>query len=143
MAPSLHAPRIARSVVVGALATGCDLTSLALLVSGLGFDPRLASPLSLLLGAAAQLVGTKLYVFEDRSPRWLAQGLAFAAVEALAFTLNLVLFHVGASLHLLPPLPLRLAIAALVYASLSFPMWARVFAPAALESACPPQETLS
>ena len=143
MAASAHAPRIVRSVVVGALATTSDLTSLALLVSGIGLDPRLASPLSLLIGAAVQLVGTKLYVFQDRSPRWLAQGLAFAAVEVMAFALNLVLFHVGATLRLLPPLPLRLAISALVYASISFPVWARVFAPAAFESPCSPQETLS
>lgn len=121
---------IARSVAVGAVATALDLSVLALFVHGAALDPRIASPVALTAGVAAQFVGNKLVAFRDRSPRWLQQGIAFGVVEAVAFALNLAAFHAISSFTSLPVLAARLATTSSVYLAFCLPAWSRIFAAA-------------
>ncbi|MBI2372420.1 MAG: GtrA family protein [Deltaproteobacteria bacterium] len=116
----------ARSVLVGALATIVDLVMLALLIEHFGWSARAANLPALLAGGAVQLVGNKLFAFEDRSRRWVAQGVGFALVEVVALGLNAGLFHVLSTA--LPFVAARLIATFGVYVAFSFPMWTRIFA---------------
>lgn len=127
---------VARSLLVGSLATLFDLGTLALLVHALGLDPRMASLPALSIGVVAQFFGNKLFAFQDFRADWVRQGLLFLAVEALGFLANLLLFHLAVTFTPLPILPLRLAITSLVYFGLCLPLWSRIFSrePAELSS---------
>lgn len=118
---------VARSLLVGSLATLFDLGTLALLVHAVGLDPRMASLPALSIGVVAQFFGNKLFAFQDYRADWLRQGLLFLAVEALGFLANLLLFHLAVTFTPLPILPLRLAITSLVYFGLCLPLWSRIF----------------
>lgn len=118
---------VLRSFGVGALATVTDLVTLAVLVSGLGVAPRLASFPALTLGIVVQFFGNKLVAFEDRSERWARQGAEFLAVEALGFVLNLVLFDRVMALTRLPYLVVRLMTTSFVYFAVCLPLWSRIF----------------
>jgi putative flippase GtrA len=115
-----------KSVVVGAAATAADLGALTLLIEGVGFTPRAANVPALLVGVLVQFLGNKLFAFGDRSRAWLAQGLAFAAVELGALALNALLFHLVCDA--LPYLMARAATSAAVYLLYSYPLWGRIFA---------------
>ncbi|MFO0553589.1 MAG: GtrA family protein [Polyangiaceae bacterium] len=115
-------------MAVGALATGLDFTVLSLLVHGLGFGPRAASPFALFAGVALQFVGNKLFAFEDRSRRWGRQALLFGLVEALGIVANLCLFDVAVRVLPLPLLVVRAATQATVYFGICLPLWNKVFA---------------
>lgn len=137
MAPRRLLHRLAvlvRSLGVGVLATATDLGVLALLVSGFGLAPRVASVPALVLGIAIQFFGNKLLAFDDRRPQWLRQGAQFMAVEALGFVLNLVLFDRVMALTRLPYLPVRLATTSLVYFCVCLPLWSLIFKPSRQES---------
>jgi len=116
-----------RSAGVGALATGVDLVALALLVSAFGLSPRAASLPALGLGITVQFVGNKLFAFGDRSARWVEQGARFLAVEALGFTLNLLLFDLAVTHTPLPYLVARMLSTSLVYFAVCLPLWSRIF----------------
>lgn len=118
---------VVRSAGVGALATAVDLGALALLVSGFGLSPRLASLPALSLGIALQFVGNKLFAFADRSAGWMRQGAQFLAVEALGFLLNLLLFDFAVSFTPLPYLAARMLSTSLVYFAVCLPLWSRIF----------------
>lgn len=122
--------RVARSLLVGSLATLFDLGTLALLVHALGLDPRMASLPALSIGVVAQFFGNKLFAFQDYRADWVRQGLLFLAVEALGFLANLLIFHAAVTFTPLPILPLRLAITSLVYFGLCLPLWSRIFSQA-------------
>ncbi len=125
----LSAPIVGRSVIVGAGATLLDLGALAVLVSCWAMDVRVASPVALAFGLVAQFVGNKSFAFRDRSGRWVAQGVAFGAVEAAAFVLNLLAFHAAISFTSLPYLAARLLTTSLVYFSVCLPAWSLIFVP--------------
>ena len=118
---------VARSAIIGILATLTDLTALALLVSGFGMSPRLASMPALALGIAVQFVGNKWFAFGDRSPAWLRQGAQFLGVETLGFVANLLLFDLALRFTQLPYLPLRLLTTNLVYFAICLPLWSLIF----------------
>jgi len=118
---------VVRSAAVGLLATATDLIALAVMVSGFGLSPRVASIPALALGVGVQFVGNKLFAFEDRSAKWLRQGAQFLGVESLGFVANLVLFDLAVTLTRLPYLPLRLLTTNLVYFCICLPLWSRIF----------------
>jgi putative flippase GtrA len=120
---------VVRSAAVGLLATATDLVALAVLVSGLGISPRIASVPALVLGIGVQFVGNKWFAFGDRSPRWMQQGAQFLGVETVGFVANLVLFDLAVTLTKLPYLPLRLLTTNLVYFLICFPLWSLIFRP--------------
>ena len=122
---------MARSLLVGAAATVADLGSLALLVHVLSVAPELANVPSLLAGLLVQFVGNKWFAFRDTSRDLLRQGGLFAVVEVGALTLNAVAFHLLAVVGPLPPLVARLVGSAVVYVGFSYPLWRRIFRPAA------------
>lgn len=120
---------LAKSGLVGVLATAVDLLCLALLVEGLGVAPTVANVPALLAGLAVQFFGNKHFAFGDRSRALLRQGASFAVVEAGALALNALSFH---ALVTLTPLswPLARAVgSAAVYFGYSFPLWGRIFRP--------------
>lgn len=114
---------------MGLLATVTDLGVLALLVSGLGVSPRVASVPALVLGISVQFAGNKWFAFGDRSRDWLRQGAQFLGVEAAGFVANIVLFDLAITLTRLPYLPLRLLTTNLVYFCFCLPLWSRIFRP--------------
>lgn len=116
-----------RSAGVGAVATAVDLGALALLVSVIGLSPRAASVPALSLGIAVQFFGNKLFAFADGSPHWLRQGAQFLAVEALGFTLNLLLFDLAVAHTPLPYLAARVLSTSVVYFAVCLPLWSRIF----------------
>ena len=120
---------VARSAAVGVAATLVDLIVLGVLVQGLGLPPSAANLPGLLLGAATQFAGNKLYAFRDRARgRALAlQGGLFALVEAGALLLNAAAFHLLGTLTPAPWLWARLLGSSLVYFGFSQPLWARIF----------------
>lgn len=115
------------SVAVGALATLVDLVALGVAVEQLGVDPRIANVPALLLGLLVQFFGNKFWAFQDHSRAWLRQGGAFVLVEAGALLLSATLFHLVIGTGLLPYLPARLLVQAVVYLSFSMPLWKRIF----------------
>lgn len=115
------------SVAVGALATLVDLLVLGVAVEQLGVDPRIANVPALLLGLLVQFFGNKFFAFQDHSRAWVRQGSAFLLVEAGAFFLSAALFHGVVGSQLLPYLPARLLVQALVYLGFSMPLWKRIF----------------
>lgn len=112
---------------VGAVATATDLSTLALLTSGLGLSPRVASIPALTLGIAIQFFGNKLFAFEDRSKRWGEQAALFLLVEILGFASNLVLFDFAVTHVHAPYVLVRLVTTNLVYFTLCLPLWSRIF----------------
>lgn len=125
---------VVRSAGVGVLATATDLAVLALLVSGFGVSPRIASVPALALGIAVQFVGNKLFAFNDRSRAWLRQGAQFLGVETLGFVANLVLFDLAMTRTPLPYLPARLLTTNVVYFCICLPLWSLIFRPRMEES---------
>jgi len=119
---------LVRSVGVGAAATLVDLIVLAALATGLALGPRVASPFALASGLTVQFVGAKLFAFEDRRPRWGRQAAQFAAVEALAFGANAILFDTAVRVApFVPYVAARLVVQAAVYWCVCLPLWARIF----------------
>lgn len=118
---------LARSALVGVVATLIDLAALALLIDGLGVPAAIANVPALTLGLLVQFVGNKYFAFEDRSRAIGRQGAQFAAVEAGAFALNLLAFHALAVWLPAPPLLARVVGSAAVYFGFSYPLWRRIF----------------
>lgn len=133
-APSPLAGTLRRSAIVGVAATVADLAMIALMVNGLGMAPAVANVPALALGLAIQFFGNKFWAFKDGAthPAALArQGSAFIAVEAVAFLLNVGLFHVLAVMFGAPALLARVIASALVYFGFSFRLWTLIFGRAA------------
>jgi putative flippase GtrA len=133
MQPSTPKPRhrtIARSALVGVVATLVDLIALYVLVELLGVDPAFANAPALTLGLVVQFVGNKYYAFEDRSQNLARQGGQFVAIETGAFLLNLSVFHVLAVWLGAPWVLARVVASGAVYLGFSYPLWTKVFRPA-------------
>lgn len=119
---------LARSAVVGFVATALDFAVLSLLVSGFGVSARLASLPALALGIVVQFFGNKQLAFRDRSPAWLRQAGLFLGVEGLGLLSNLVVFDRLLVWTPLPYLLCRVLSTSLVYFAVCLPLWARIFA---------------
>jgi putative flippase GtrA len=122
---------LARSLLVGIAATLADLLVLHLLVRVGGLAATLANVPSLLVGMTFQFFGNKYWAFADGSSRLLRQSVLFAVVEAGTFVLNAAAFHVLVAGFDVPYLAARPAGTLLVYLIFSYPLWARIFRPAA------------
>ena len=123
---------LSRSALVGVGATLVDLGALLVLVEGLGVEPLVANVPALIAGLLVQFIGNKVYAFQDRSTRYLEQGVRFAAVEAGAFALNALAFHLLLTLTPTPFVAARIIGSAAVYFGFSYPLWTRIFARARL-----------
>lgn len=128
---------VLRSVLVGVAATLLDLGSLWGLVDGLGWEPVAANVPALLLGLCVQFGGNKWFAFRDPSGDLARQGAAFLLVEAGAFALNAVAFHLLTVLGGVGWAAARLGGSAVVYLGFSLPLWGRIFRPAGRTSALP------
>lgn len=118
---------LAKSTVVGFVATAMDLACLFVLVELVGLMPVQANLPALAVGLLMQFAGNKLWAFDDRSKDILGQGVKFLFVEAGAFALNGLLFHFLVLCTTLPYLGARLIASAAVYFLWSYPMWGRIF----------------
>jgi putative flippase GtrA len=118
---------LVRSSLVGVLATLTDLCTLFVLVRWVGLPEAEANIPSLLPGLAVMFFGNKYFAFEDRSAAVLRQGGRFLFVEAWAFVLNVVLFHLLVTEWRVPFLLARMAGTATVYLGFSFPLWTFIF----------------
>ena len=76
-----------------------------------------------------QFFGNKLYAFEDHSRDHVRQASSFLVVEAGAFALNALSFHVLVTLTAISYLAVRLIASAAVYFFFSYPLWHWVFRP--------------
>ncbi len=113
---------------MGAVATVADVTLLTAMLDVAHAPLRLASPVALLAGVAVQFVGSRRFTFQSTDPRRVRQVLLFAAVEALAFVLNVALTEVASRALRLPAPVVRVPVTSLVYFGVSMPLWRRVFA---------------
>ena len=125
--------KLARSAVVGIVATVADMVILGALVEGLHVAKAWANVPALSVGLLVQFLGNKFWAFDDRSPALVRQGSLFLLVECGAFALNVGLFHVLGVLAGLPWWLARAASSSAVYFGFSYPLWGYVFraAPAA------------
>jgi putative flippase GtrA len=119
---------VLRSLGVGGLGSLVDFVVLALLATGLGLGPRIASPFALLAGMAVQFFGQKLFAFRDRRAAWGSQLALFGLVEAGGLVLNLVLFDLAVrAFPSVPYLGLRVLVQLGVYLGFCLPLWSRIF----------------
>ena len=118
-----------KSAAIGVAATIVDLVALFVLVEGLDVEPLVANLPALALGLVVQFVGNKYFAFSDHSKDLLRQGGWFLAIEAGAFALNALMFHLLVTLLAAPYLLARVLGSAAVYFGFSFPLWGRIFQP--------------
>ena len=127
--PTATRKTFGRSAIVGVVATLVDVLALSILVDVLRVPPAIANLPALSLGLLIQFFGNKYYAFNDRSRALVRQGALFGVVEAGAFTLNLLAFHLLAVVWGLPVQLARVIGSAAVYFGFSFPLWGRIFRP--------------
>lgn len=122
--------RFLRALVAGGAATAVDLATLALLVSVLDLDPRVANVPALMAGGAVQFLANRRFVFRAQGGGLARQAALFVVVETVALALNGVLYD--AAMRLVPPQPglyalVRLATSNVVFLAWSYPLWRFVF----------------
>ena len=129
-----------RAGAAGVMATAVDLATLALLVSVLHVDARLANIPALVAGGVANFIGNRHFAFRAASPsmRDLArQALGYTLVEIVALALNGILYDT--TLRLFPHAAhaywaVRLVTSHVVFLVWSYPLWRRVFTPQSTRS---------
>lgn len=120
--------RLLRAGIAGAAATLVDLGVLALLVSVLHVDARIANVPALIAGGIANFLGNRHFAFRASSGSLSRQAALYTVVEVIALAMNGVLFDVA--VRTLPHAPywlVRLATSHLVFLCWSYPLWAKVF----------------
>lgn len=120
-----------RGSAVGIVATAADMAVLALFVELLHWTPARANVPALLAGAVIQFLGCRHLVFRASGGSIPKQVLAFAVTEAGTLTLNGIVFHLLVSFSPLPYALVRMIGTFLVFIGFSYPMWGRIFRPAA------------
>ena len=123
--------QLARAGLAGLAATGADLVTLAVLVSVLHLDPRVANVPALLVGGVVNFVGNRYFAFRAARGHAGVQAAGYTAVELVALALNGLLYDVV--LRLVPGARpayalVRLATSHAVFLGWSYPLWRRVFA---------------
>jgi putative flippase GtrA len=119
-----------RAGVAGIAATASDLATLALLVSVLHVDPRVANIPALLVGGVVNFLGNRHFAFRARDGHVGKQAVGYTAVELVALALNGLLYD-----QVLRTLPgaghvywlVRLVTSHLVFLVWSYPLWRKVF----------------
>jgi putative flippase GtrA len=146
--PALRVPfervlRLARAGLAGAGATLVDLGVLALLVSGFGVSPRLASLPALVAGGVANFLGNRHFAFRAREGSLVRQAVLYTLIEVIALALNGALYD-----FVLRTCPgtahaygwVRLATSHLVFLAWSYPLWRRVFVAPERRDESPPED---
>ena len=126
--------QLLRAGVAGLAATGSDLATLALLVSVLHVDPRLASLPALVVGGVVNFVGNRHFAFRAQDGHVGKQAVGYTAVELVALALNGLLYDWV--LRTVPAAPhlywvVRLVTSHAVFLLWSYPLWRKVFRVAA------------
>lgn len=119
-----------RAGAAGIVATGADLATLAILVSGFGVSPHVANVPALLAGGAANFAGNRWFAFRAQREPLGRQLVGYTIVELVALALNGWLFELA--LRLFPQAThaywaLRLATSHIVFLLWSYPLWCFVF----------------
>lgn len=119
-----------RAGVAGVAATGSDLATLALLVSVLHVDARMANIPALLVGGIVNFLANRHYAFRAAAGHVGKQAVGYTAVELVALALNGLLYDtvlraVPGAVHLY--WLVRLATSHAVFLGWSYPLWRRVF----------------
>jgi putative flippase GtrA len=122
--------QLLRAGIAGVAATGSDLATLALFVSVLHVDARLASLPALVVGGIVNFLGNRHFAFRARHGDLGKQAVGYTVVELVALGLNGLLYDTvlrtvpGAShVYWL----VRLATSHLVFLAWSYPLWRLVF----------------
>ena len=120
-----------RAGVAGLTATAADLATLAVLVSVLHVDARLASVPALVVGGVVNFLGNRHFAFRAKDGNVGKQAAGYTAVEIVALALNGLLYDTV--LRLVPGARaaywmVRLATSHAVFLGWSYPLWRRVFA---------------
>ncbi len=124
----------ARSALAGGAATLVDLGVLAFAVGALHASPAAANAPALLAGAIVQFFGNRHYAFRAGGGHLGKQAALFALAEAVTLLFNGALYHAVVSRVALGPAGAVIARAIttnLVFVLWSYPVWRRIFAPAA------------
>jgi putative flippase GtrA len=128
----------ARSALTGGAATLVDLGVIAAAVGLFHLTPALANGPALGAGAVVQFLGNRHFAFRGAGGSLGRQAALFAASEAVTLLLNFVLYHL-----VVTHVPLGTGGAVLVRAVTtnavfvlwSYPVWRRIFQPAAAQAA--------
>ena len=122
--------RLLRAGLAGVAATGSDFAALAVLVSVLHVDPRVANVPALLAGGVVNFLGNRHFAFRAQAGHVGKQAAGYAAVEIVALAMNGLLYDAvlraepqAAPLYWL----VRLVTSHLVFLLWSYPLWRRVF----------------
>jgi putative flippase GtrA len=123
--------QLVRAGAAGIAATLVDLGVLALLVTGLHWNARLASLPALLAGGVANFVGNRHFAFRARNGSLARQAALYTLVELIALALNGVLYDT--TLRAIPGAAhgywaVRLVTSHVVFLAWSYPLWRKVFA---------------
>ncbi len=122
--------RFLRALVAGGAATAVDLATLAVLVSLLHLDPRIANVPALVAGGTVQFFANRSFVFRADRQGLARQAILFLVVETVALVLNGLLYD--AAMRLVPAQAglyalVRLATSNVVFVAWSYPLWRFVF----------------
>jgi putative flippase GtrA len=120
-----------RAGIAGMAATGADLATLALLVSVMHVDARVASVPALLVGGVVNFLGNRHFAFRAQGGHVARQAAGYTVVEVVALVLNGWLYDTV--LRLVPGARAAYAIVRLVtshavFLGWSYPLWKKVFA---------------
>lgn len=127
--------QLLRAGVAGLAATGSDLAALAILVSVLHVDPRIANIPALLVGGVVNFIGNRHFAFQAREGSLVRQAVLYTLVEVFALAANALLYDTV--LRTWPDARhaywlVRLATSHVVFLAWSYPLWRRVFTTQAL-----------
>lgn len=125
--PALRrALKFLRSLAVGSLASVADFVTLGLLVELCGLSAASANVPSLLAGVTVQFVGNRYFTFGAGGGDLTRQATRFAAAEAVTLCANALVFHLLTRAGISWPVA-RLLGSFVVFATVSYPLWQRVF----------------
>ena len=127
----------ARSALAGGAATLADLAVIALAVGVLRVSPAVANVPALLVGGIVQFFGNRHFAFRAASGSLSRQVTWFVLTELVAFALNAALYHLvvtNVSLGAVGAVVARAITTNAIFLLWSYPVWKRVFQPAALEA---------
>ena len=111
-------------------ATASDLATLAVCVSVLHVDPRIASLPALVAGGVVNFVGNRHFAFRAEHGHLARQAMGYVVVEIVALALNGLLYDTA--LRTVPGAShaywlVRLVTSHLVFLAWSYPLWRLVF----------------
>ncbi len=122
--------QLLRAGIAGIAATASDVATLALLVSVLHVDARLANVPALVVGGVVNFLGNRHFAVRAQAGHVGKQAAGYAAVEVVALAMNGLLYD--AVLRIVPGARslywlVRLATSHAVFLGWSYPRWGRVF----------------